>query len=388
MAATDASGLDVGLGVGSSVGSHTSRALSCILGILTSFTALPAAHAQEDAPARASVSLHGYVDDDGLTVWHPSASASAGGRWRARATYDADVITAATVDVRTSASVRPFHETRHGLALGLAGTLARGRVLDVRASTSQSPDYRSVTVGSAFTFEDETRRDTVRLSIDGSLASVGRAGDPDPVGALGSVGASLAWSRVLSPRWIADLALAGELLRGVQESPYRFVRVGEGLQRLAVAEAVPNARHRVALGVGVRAALASYAFARARLRMHADDWGVRGYVLEPELVFALGPSLELSLAGALGAQHGARFRRGSYASGTEVPRWRTHDRELASGFHGRAQLGLRWRFLEGEHATLAVSARGGFDRHRFLDTPLLPRRTAALFGLSLVGEWP
>ncbi|MCU0676378.1 MAG: DUF3570 domain-containing protein [Myxococcota bacterium] len=350
--------------------------------------AVSPARAQEDAPARTSVSLHGYVDDDGLTVWHPSASASAGGRWRARATYDADVITAATVDVRTSASVRPFHETRHGLALGLAGTLARGRVLDVRASTSQSPDYRSVTVGSAFTFEDETRRDTVRLSIDGSLASVGRAGDPDPVGELGSVGGSLAWSRVLSPRWIADLALAGELLRGVQESPYRSVRIGEGLQRLAVPEAVPNARHRVALALGMRAALSSHVFARARLRLHADDWGVRGYVLEPELVFALASPVELSLTGALGAQHGARFRRGSYASGPEVPRWRTHDRELASGFHGRAQLGLRWRFLEREHATLAVSARGGFERHRFLDTPLLPRRTAALFGLSLVGEWP
>ena len=95
------------------------------------------------APARAqdhaTAAIFVHADDDQLTVVHPSASARATvDRTAITARYDADVITSATIDVRTSASVRPFEETRHGL--GLEGETSLSRAVAARAALAPEQD--------------------------------------------------------------------------------------------------------------------------------------------------------------------------------------------------------------------------------------------------------
>ena len=97
------------------------------------FASLLAATARADDRAAAGVFVH--TDDDGLTVIHPIASTrvEVADDTHVGVGWEADVISAATIDVRTSASPRGFEETRHGLSANVDHAIRP--TLSVGAST-------------------------------------------------------------------------------------------------------------------------------------------------------------------------------------------------------------------------------------------------------------
>lgn len=342
------------------------------------------------ADDRLTAGTYVYTDSDGLTVVHPSASASArlGEETRVEARYDADVITAATIDVRTSASVRPFEEVRHGASVGATQELGRTVSIAGSYALSIAPDHQAHGLGLGARVDDDDRVHRLAIDLRGAYESVGRAGDLFPTGEVLALGGALAWTSVLASWLVLDVEGALEWRHGYLESPYRFVTLlGPRQQMVRVPEEVPDDRARAAVGARLRAALTDHVFARASYRLHGDDWGIVGHTIE------LGGSAQLargwiaSIGGRLLVQRGASFYRGTYETLPALPMLRTRDRELAPSFSAAALVGLEALLADlPEGFRLVARARGELLYHRFFDTPLLPERVGVIAGLTLSVE--
>ena len=341
------------------------------------------------ADDRASVSTSVYTDSDGLTVVHPSASGTIDeGETRVDLRYDADVISAATVDVRTSASVRPFEEVRNVGSIGVAQTVERTVELGGDYALSISPDHQSHSLGARARAEDDARIHRFGIDLRGAYESVGRAGDPAPTGEQLALGLAVAWTGVLTSWLVADLSAALEWRHGYLESPYRFVTIwGDGAQLVRVPEDVPDDRVRGAITAALRAALADRAFARASYRLHADDWGIVGHTVELEATFEPVDDWLVAIGGRILVQRGASFYDGTYRTLPELPIFRTRDRELASSASGAVFLRTEVPLAElPEGWRLFARARAELLYFRYFGTPLLPERLGLVTGLTLAVE--
>ena len=342
--------------------------------------------ARADDEDRAALSTYVYSDSDGLTVVHPSASGvlHVTPELRLDARYDADVISSATIDVRTSASVRPFEEVRHGGRVGAMLELARTLRAGASYQLSWSPDYQAHSLGLSGRAEDDERVLSLGLDLRASHDVVGRAGDPSPSGEASALGAALTGSSVIASWLVLDASLALEWQHGYLESPYRLVWIrGLDQERVVVSEQVPDDRVRTALSMGLRAALDPRVFVRAGYRLHADDWGVLGHTVELRASLEPHEDWLVTLQSRLLIQRGASFYQGTYATLPAVPLWRTRDRELAPSHATSIIAIVDWRFLREGELSVHVSARGELLYHRYLDTPLLPERVGAVTGLAL-----
>lgn len=347
----------------------------------------PLARADDRASDRALAGIQVYADSDGLTVVHPSATAAArvADETRIEARYDADVITAATIDVRTSASVRPFEEVRHGGRLAVTQELSRALALGGAYALSVAPDHQSHTLGVSVSGEDEPRAHRLEADLRGAYESVGRAGDRAPRGEVIALGGGLGWASVLARWLVLDLGAALEWRHGYLESPYRFVTVlGDAQEALRVPEQVPDDRVRASIRARLRAALGDHLFARASYRLHGDDWGIVGHTVELTASVQLARGWIASLGGRLLVQRGATFYQGTYVTLPELPLHRTRDRELAPGFAAAALVSLDAHLFDlPERFRFIARVRAEVLYHRFLDTPALPERTGVILGLTL-----
>lgn len=344
------------------------------------------------ADDRVSAGAYYYGDDDGLTVWHPFATASVDldEDTTIDVAYDADVISAATVDVRTSASVRPFTETRHGAAVGVERQLARTLRASSGYALSLSPDYRSHSLGARLSLEDDERNHTVTFGLRGSYDRVGRVWQNDDVGDILTLGASASWAFLLSSEAVVDVSAALEYQRGYLESPYRTVPIyGPSGDSVRVAEEVPDVRLRAAGRARLRFRPASWLFVDARYRLHADDWGVLGHTVDTRVSLEPHERWLVTLGGRFFTQRGASFQQRRYEMATDatVPTLRTMDRELAEShaLSGGARLAFSPGQLFGARTTIALRSRATWRLYR--DTPNLRERVALEVGSSFTGEW-
>lgn len=338
------------------------------------------------AEERASAAFFVHVDDDGLRVLRPSGTASVDvGDTRVGAHYEADVITAATVDVRTSASPRGFDERRHGASLSLDHRVGRGLTLGLGSSTSQAPDHRSYAGTVRAVVEDAERVHTVSVGLGAARDRISRAGDPDPSGHATTVGASVSWAAVLTRAAVADLSLAAERTHGDMESPYRFVPVTgpAGQARVHVAEALPDDRWRVAGRARLRWAPTDRLFTRASWRLHVDDWGIAGHTVRGRVAVQATERLRLSLDGRVYVQRGASFYGPQYATLPDVPSLRTIDRELAPMWQVGGGARVEHELGEWRGARFSVDARAELVRTHYFETPALRSRRALTTGLGI-----
>jgi hypothetical protein len=340
------------------------------------------------ADGRAAIAGHYYTDSDELAVWHPQATVrlEATDELTLSAAYDADVVSAATVDVRTTASTRAFVESRHGIGADFTLEAAPAVRVGGGVSGSFSPDYDSATVGLRLSVDDDERIHTLSSAATMSYAVVGRTGDQDASGELVAAGCSVGWAVVLSPVMVFDLAGALELQAGFLESPYRFVDVfarGDPGRRLAMPEAVPSERLRGSARARLRIAISDDVFVRGAYRFDADDWGVLGHTADIELSVAPAEFLTVTASFRFLGQRAASFYRGRYETLPLVPELRTRDRELAAqrSVGGGLHVELRLPDLLGGDA--AVFLRGDITETRLFDTPLLRSRLAGIVGLGL-----
>jgi len=340
------------------------------------------------ADDRVSVGTTVHTDSDELLVVHPAATAriELPEEVHLSAGYQADVISAATIDVRTAASTRPFEEVRHGASAGVE--LAPGRLTTLTASysLSVSPDYLSNALSLRLAQEDDTRTHTFTVGLAGAHDSVGRVGDPRPTGDAFGVALSARWAMVLCPEAVADVGAAVEHQRGFLESPYRFVTVGGAGSQVRLPEEVPDLRWRGAVRAGLRWALAAPLFVRAQYRLHVDDWGVLGHTFDVAGHLAPGPGWRIMFGGSSLAQRGATFYSGRYATLPDVPVLRTRDRTLAPHWTLTGRLGVRVPFARVGGFELGARVHARVDWHRYFDTPVLPERTSLSVGPALLAE--
>lgn len=345
------------------------------------------------ADRRAATFVSVYSDDDGLTVISPQLAmrADAGDEVELSATYDVDIITAASVDVVSMASPRGYEEQRHGVSVGATWRPRPGDTLQLRYLPSWEPDYRSHGFAAGAEREWLDRRLATRLDLSVAFDAVGRSGDdPSRWRALTTTAVRLGAGWVFDRYTVGDVAYELQWLDGFQASPYRYVAIewpdGTGA---AVPEAAPDTRVRHAVAIRGRRALTRSWFLSASARGYLDSWGIYSLTGETELQRAFGGDWLIAGLYARGYwQTAADFYRAHYeaAPGT-IPALRVSDKVLAES--SSALLGAHVDGRVGEASWLgAIRLTAGVDVYdqRFTDFPWLDRRRAAIVWLGASAE--
>jgi hypothetical protein len=360
--------------------------------------------------ARASGATTLYTDSDHVAVVTPVATAEIGDRysvWNVRADYLVDVISAASVDIVSTASQR-WHEVRQ--AGGLQASY-KPHDLGVRASgaISREPDYSSTAAGLDVVWDFSKR---------GHTAVFGYAHDGDTIGRTGTSFAifsrSLAQDTVraavsltLGPA--AVLSIANELVleRGDQSKPYRYVpmfapEIAPTIEKGASIDTVnakrnqdrpleqlPLSRERYAL-----TARFGYRFAHATLRVdervYTDTWRLHATTTEARYLADLSRRWTIWPWLRFHAQTPVYFWNRAYVSrGTGEfvgPKYRTGDREL--GPLATIGGGVGASFAMGpadDPSIVVVQLHGGVIRTEFLDDLYVKSRTAGVSTLTVAG---
>jgi len=296
----------------------------------------------------------GYGDTDNVWVVTPSVRAAArepGAGWDANGSYLVDVVSAASVDIVSSASPR-WLELRHAGTLGAGYKPGRAGVA-LSLATSVEPDFVALAGGLTGSYDFARKNVVASLGYFYEHDVAGRTGTPFSVYALrldrheltARAEIVLGQSTTLTP------ALDLQLESGRQEKPYRFlalfdasvaprVPVGASIDRVnqlrlpgRVAERLPDTRLRWAASARL-----AHRFERSTLvlwdRAYLDSWGLLGTTTDLRWVFELSRRWSLWPHARFHDQSGVSFWRrayvGSVSAGTVVvPEHRSGDRELS-----------------------------------------------------------
>lgn len=341
-----------------------------------------------DAHGKGQVTV--YADDDRVTVVSPAASAGARvgpADVTVRATFD--FISAASVDLVTSASPTGFEERRSEVAAGAELELGPGRTVSAGYDLSHEPDFTThqLTLGGSIDLLE--RHATLALDYSLGLSSIGRVDDAVFARDRQTHAAGVTWSHVLCAEAALDLGYGLGVVRGYQANPYRYVRLfapGEATARTALPEETPEDRVRHTATARLRARLVGDLFGTAEYRYYADTWGMQAHTATLRGALRWGEDRFTLTAEARGhAQSGASFQRERYESFPAAPRYRTADKMLGAMWTALGGLHLEWSppvsFLPG------LRFDGGADvlYLRYLDFAPQDARTALvlLIGAAL-----
>lgn len=347
------------------------------------------------ADGRGAAWLSVFSSNDGLTVVSPQAAARAEIRdWlSADANYEADIISAASVDLITAASPRGYREERHGFGAGVTIRPAEATVLSVHYGPSFEPDY--VSHGASVSAEREwfDRRLTTQIEYRFSIDRIGRRGDAASTWRdlqNHSLAASLGW--VFSRRMVGSLVYEAQFHDGFQASPYRFVRLFRAgyPQPVSIPEAVPDQRIRHAFAMGLRRAFSSQWFGNLHLRLYTDSWGISSFTSEAEVQRTFwGSRLTLGVRGRVYEQSSATFHAFRYDwSSNGLRKWRDADKMLSSSFSflGGPRIELRLG-PAGPISEVMASCSIDFYTQHFFNFAYLTERQATMTAFGLTAEF-
>lgn len=346
------------------------------------------------ADSRATAFVSAYADDDDLTVISPELSLRQEvSDWLdVEGSYEADIISAASVDVMTAASPHGYEEMRHGLSAGVVYKPEREIRFGLKYLPSWETDYDSHALALSTAYEWLERRLEERLDLRVSFDRVGRAGEPESEWRdLRIVALSPSLSYVLDRWTVASLAYEIQAQDGFQSSSYRFVPVRwSGTTTVSVPERHPEWRVRHALALGVRHALSRSWFVSGGYRFYRDSWGLGSHTANAGLEHAAKRERVIVGVDARGYYQGeASFYQERYAAppGT-FPVYRSRDKMLSeswsvlAGLRGEVGLGP-----VGFADDLRVATRADvYDQH-FLTFEPLDRRRAFIFQLGASAEY-
>jgi Protein of unknown function (DUF3570) len=316
--------------------------------------ASPAAPARGGPAAHVSLETTGYMDSDHVNVISPSITGGLAddvAGWSVNGHYLVDVVSAASVDIVSTASPH-WTEVRH------AGSLTGSITIDPitvggLAVISREPDYLSITGGGTLGFDLMQKNVSPYFAFSHEVDSVGRTDLPHEYWKskqVTSVQGGL--TLVLSRSSIGSLQWDGSFERGYLAKPYRYVplfapgqgsSVGPGASidlvnqlRLNVrtSEQLPTARDRYAISGHLAHRFASSTL-RLDERLYVDSWGLLASTSELRYIIDAGRRLELWPHFRYHVQSAVSFWERAYEAvrapdGTlGVPVLRTGDRELS-----------------------------------------------------------
>lgn len=332
------------------------------------------------------VSLFVRADSDQTTVIAPRVTATAVVEDRTRITgsYSADVWTAASIDIRTAATV-PITEQRDQVDFSL------------------SHEFDDVTIGGSYYYSGEndywshgftlrslqelnsnmtTLEEQVRFVYDIN----GRSGDPNFNEPSTTYGAKIVFTQILTPEAIFQLAYEGLFKVGFQSSVYRFVGIGgdgicgwnpeggpdgmggPGTATLCIPEVHPNTRQRNAAVARFRYAFSDDSSAGVGYRFYIDTWGVMSHTAAAQIAWIPAPDQVFTLRYRFYTQTAANFYEREYDQADTRP-YLTRDRELSPMFSNRVAISYQGIADLGDDVRLKVAiAVGGtvFVYSRFI----------------------
>jgi hypothetical protein len=354
-----------------------------------------------------------YTDTDTVTVFTPAAVAAVidpTRGWSASGRYLADIVSAASVDIVSTASSR-WSEVRHAAGLGAAykpDTV--GVKLD--AGFSSEPDYVSVMAGGKLLLDLADRTANPVFGYTFGHDTAGRVGTPYSVYSqeLQRHALDAGIELILGRGTVAFIGASAILERGDQKKPYRFLPVfaadvaphipaGASLALVnqarlpgRMAESVPHARNRFALSARL-----ARRFARSTLvvseRVYGDDWGLFGVTSDVQYIHDVGRRVAtwVHLRGHL--QTGVGFWERAYVSNgaspdaLSVPVYRTGDRELGPFGAGTLGAGARWNLGSAlRPSSWALSLQADLMATHYFDTLYVRSRVAQISILQIEAE--
>ncbi len=326
----------------------------------------PGAWAQEGpAGFRAEGGTAYYQNNDGVRVVSP---------WvelrqrvvepvRVGAAFHADIISAASVDVVTSAT-SPVRERRYEGHVDVEGRWGDVRV-DGSYTGSFERDTWAHTAALSGSLDLLERNLTLALAVSLGFDRLGTAMEPrSRWRARHRQRVQATVTQVLGRGTVGSLAYTLERLDGMLASPYRMVPLLPASPELWrrdsaqwVRERHPGERMRHALVVRLRHALTRRVFVGARYRGYLDDWAMRGNAGELRVGFDAGNGWTLTLANRFAWQSRVSFFRGVYTVNRD---YITRDRRLSTMLDDEVRLDVRW-----QHGGLVVLVRGVFEWTRY-----------------------
>ena len=363
--------------------------------------------ASSDYVVRASSEIAEYADTDHVFVFTPTVAGSVEkptGGWSVNGSYLVDVISAASVDIVSTAS-RRWTEVREGGTLG--GTYQFGG-LGVAANgvVSSEPDYLSLAAGGVLTYDLLDKNVTLLAAYNHGHDIAGRTGTPFSVFShsikLDNVNAGASF--VLDRASIATALLDADFVNGDTSKTYRYIPLfapgthlspGESIDAVNAArlsqrplEQLPLTRNRYALTLRI-----AHRFARSTLRLeervYDDTWSLKATTTDARFLVDVGRRIEIGPHLRVHAQTSVNFWELGYVLGPGLvyPTYRTGDRELGALVNATAGGTLRWGIGPSRAPTRWVL---GFDLSatwtRFIDDLYLTNRTAVLGGASIEAE--
>jgi hypothetical protein len=370
---------------------------------------------EDAASKRASLEFAFYKDSDAVTVITPSVNVGIENVSGAslNASYLVDVVSAASVDIVSTASSRWQEVRQAGTLSGLYKPHDFG--VGVGGSISREPDYLSYGAYGLLVKDFDEKNKTVTFGYGASHDTIGRCGagascTPFSVFSRdlsrGSFNGSYAW--VVDRASLASLTFDLVIENGDQSKPYRYIPMFSP----SVASTAPNGasiawvnanrlperpleqlpleRHRGAL-TGRFARRLDGSTLRLEERFYDDDWGLIASTTDVRWIFDLGSRFELWPHARLHAQSSAVFWKRAYVSASpgswDLPEYRTGDRELGPLATIGGGLGLRL-YLGKKAQPQQWMVQLSLDEMytAFLDDLYVTDRTATLGAFTFEGQ--
>ena len=361
---------------------------------------------------KAKSELSAYSDSDAVSVFTPAMEGSVESPatgWTATGSYLIDIVSAASVDIVSTAS-RHWTEVRHAASVG--GTYKPGTVGGtVSGSVSREPDYLSLTGGASLGLELAQKTANPTFGYSYAKDTAGRSDTPFSVYSQDLERHTLqgALELILDPLTLVSFSVDGIFESGDQKKPYRLLpmfssgtRVGAGASidqvnalRLPgrVSENLPLSRNRIAIAGRIAQRLSGSTLVLSE-RGYFDDWGLKASTTD--LRFVVDMSRRVFLWAHLRAhvQSGVSFWKRAYVATVapgardSVPRLRTGDREMSPLTGGTFGAGARWNIGPASRPLAwSLVLQGDIMVTDFSDTLFIQSRVGELGVLQLEAEF-
>jgi hypothetical protein len=372
----------------------------------------PKAGKPEDTSTKhVSFEMATYTDSDHITVVTPSVVASIENVTRGaslRGSYLVDVVSAASVDIVSTAS-RRWSEVRHAGGLE-AEYKPHDFGVSLAGNVSSEPDYFSYSLGAQVTHDFDEKNTTLLFGYGFGHDTIGRSTTPFSVFSRqpqrGTFNGGI--SQVLDRATVLSLTLDVTFESGDQSKPYRYVPMFSATMAPNVPlgasidwvtanrlperplEQLPLSRRRFALS-GRLAHRFDGSTVRLEERLYDDTWGLAASSTDARWIFDLGRRFALWPHGRMHIQSPVSFWKRAYISGPapgwDLPEFRTGDRELGPLYTLTGGGGIKWYLgPSADPQTIGISFHADVMWTKYQDDLYLTERTAGLGALMLEGE--
>jgi hypothetical protein len=316
-----------------------------------------------------------YTDSDHTTVVSPLVALSRDA-WRGgtlSASYVADVVTSASVDVVSNAT-KKMSDYRSEITAGLSQKL-KASTFGASYVYSLENDYQSHNAALSFSQDLFAKNSTLALGYNYAYNLVGRSGDQLFHRRLDVHGVGASWTQVFGRSTIGQLSYTFSYNGGYQASPYRFVWVNDEFK---VPETDPDERFRHAFVAAINQHVGQDSAFQADYRVYFDNWGIVAHTIQVRY-FITWKDVTLRLRERFYYQNAANFYQATYSA---LQPYMTADRELSTFLSNIAGFKVSWR-LPWVHRALALEVKTDVFYFNYRDFLPLPWRVGGNVELGL-----